>query len=135
MTLTESTETLSGKFETLKQLTILKIIGGYLEIIRNDTFTSSNNKLEELEITSCSIFLIEPKTFVSLINLRELNLSNNTLMRIAPGTFDGLSNLEILQLQRNNIYKIKDTALNGLINLQIFDVFFNDVTEGIMRMS
>ncbi|KAF7988135.1 hypothetical protein HCN44_007629 [Aphidius gifuensis] len=129
MTLNEATTTLSNKFETLEELKKLIILGGQLEIIKNDTFTSANNKLRHVQISSCSIFFIEPKTFANLTDLWYLDLSNNSLMRIAPGTFDGLSNLEVLKLQKNNIYKIKESTLNDLVNLYRFDICDNDLTE------
>ncbi|KAF7988134.1 hypothetical protein HCN44_007628 [Aphidius gifuensis] len=129
MTLNEATTTLSNKFKTLKELKQLMIFGGHLDIIKNDTFTSANDQLLYLQISSCSIFFIEPKTFVNLTNLQSLDLSNNSLMGIAPGTFDGLSNLTILNLQKNNIYKIKEATLNELVSLYYFDIRDNDLTE------
>ncbi|KAF7988141.1 hypothetical protein HCN44_007635 [Aphidius gifuensis] len=129
MTLSEATTTLSNKFKTLEELKLLTILGGNLDIIKNDTFTSANNKLLHLQISSCSICFIEPKTFVNLTNLQSLDLSNNSLMGIAPGTFDGLSNLTILNLQKNNIYKIKEATLNELVSLYYFDIHDNDLTD------
>ncbi|KAF7994457.1 hypothetical protein HCN44_003929 [Aphidius gifuensis] len=129
MSLSEFTTELKKKFDTLTYLMILRIYNGYLENIKAYTFNSNNKNMTFLELSSCSIFLIEPKAFAALINLVMLDLSNNTLMRIAPGIFDGLSKLTTLKLKNNNIYKIQETALNGLVELLSFDISYNDLTE------
>lgn len=60
-------------------------------------------QLLELDLRNCSIYIVEPDTFVSLPNLRRLYLSHNKIYQISDRAFSGLSRLVHLDLSYNSI--------------------------------
>lgn len=65
-------------------------------------------KLEYLRIIYCNLQVIEPRTFIKMIELKHLDLSHNSLIRIESYTFYGL--------QLNNLYLREQHSLpdNGM---------------------
>lgn len=60
-------------------------------------------QLLELDLRNCSIYIVEPDTFVSLPNLRRLYLSHNKIYQISERAFWGLYRLVHLDLSYNSI--------------------------------
>ncbi|KAJ8316088.1 LOW QUALITY PROTEIN: hypothetical protein KUTeg_006102 [Tegillarca granosa] len=111
-----------GSFQKLKKLIFQGNPFGY---VQEFTFTSFEfNRLEYLDLSNCSIKMLEDLSIDSLMRLKFLNLSYNHLSQSA--SFTGLSKLEVLDLSFNKLRVIGDLPL--LTSLKYLHLDHNIIT-------
>ena len=71
-------------------------------------------KLKILDLSNCSIDMIEKNVFQNLTNLYMLDLSNNGLTSVQPYAFTGLHKLKILNMHNNHLKHIQEHTFHGL---------------------
>lgn len=112
-----------GSFQKLKKLSFQGNPFGY---VQQFTFTSFEfNRLEYLDLSSCSIQTLQELSIDSLVRLKYLNLSYNHLTKLGSGSLTGLSELEMLDLSHNKLKIIGDLPL--LTSLKFLNLDHNTI--------
>jgi Leucine-rich repeat (LRR) protein len=118
----------SGSFDSLTNLTALRLSGCKLEQIDEDLFKSLT-KLVSLDLSFNLFKRIPSKLFANLAALIELKLNNCELFDLESNTFHGLDNLNILVLSTNKLTHLNETSFKGLKNLTQLNLSGNELTE------
>jgi Leucine-rich repeat (LRR) protein len=118
----------SGSFDSLTNLTVLRVIGNNLEQLDEDLFKSLT-KLVSLDLSKNPLKRIQSKLFANLAALNELMLLGCQLFDLEPNTFHGLGNLNALILRSNKLTHLNEASFKGLKNLTQLDLRSNQLTE------
>jgi len=121
-------------FESLQNLTFLRLTGFGITNLQKDTFKEQRN-LEQLIIIFTNITTLHPQLFVSQSNLRVLFLVSNQIEDLPDGIFEPLVNLGLNESTRglsmviNKIQRLSKNAFGHHPHLDYIDFAHNDINE------
>lgn len=102
-------------FGTLKKLTILEVLRGELNDIRNEFTIVAPKTLTRLTLELCHIKHISPQAFAKHTILTELSLNGNELSELKRSMFPNpAENLKYILLDDNKLSVIPEDLFNGM---------------------
>jgi Leucine-rich repeat (LRR) protein len=113
--------------ETFKNLQTLK--ASKVGIFAKLNFIENCTSLEHLDLSRNEIRILEPGTFLTLIQLKMINLESNKITNLDCSLFSSLSKLVSLNVGDNFITEITENLLKPLKNLQEFLFYQNFLTK------
>jgi hypothetical protein len=99
----------------------------YISDIDEEAFLEQS-KLQTVDLSSNSLVIIEPKTFIRNPSLEILSLSSNQYLRLPEeGPFLYSQSLRVLKLADCNLYHLPPETFQKLPNLQELDISHNQI--------
>lgn len=110
----------------LPALNFLNLRGNPMRNILEGSFPYGyHSSLEEIQITSSNLSVVNSKDLEPFPSLLHLRLEGNRIQRIEVGAFGGLHHLVTLDLGRNELSQLPEERLQGLGSLRVLNLTHN----------
>ncbi|XP_073820306.1 uncharacterized protein [Musca autumnalis] len=115
-------------FTGLRHLKVLTLEDNSIFTIGKNVFQPVGETLEELQLRSNRIHILNRQTFGGLKQLKYLDVSYNNIISLQGGVFDDLPNLEHLDMSHNNLEAIDGQTLAKNLKLITLNLSDNKIS-------